>query len=134
MVATQAQITPITTITVSNLHSTLGSNITHRNLTNTTTAATTTAPPSTIFQVRVAQGYRLKLKSIDVEAPMTFQVYSDLWPTVITNHVPIRHPDLINTFITEVLRPEHGQGSRRDYNYRRQDSICDRHETCIRQT
>ena len=36
-----------------------------------------------------------------VEAPMTFQVFSDLWPVSIANSVPVRHPDLIDTFITE---------------------------------
>jgi hypothetical protein len=32
---------------------------------------------------------------------MTFQVFSDLWPVPIANHVPVRHLDLIDTLITE---------------------------------
>ena len=32
---------------------------------------------------------------------MTFQVFSDLWPVSIANSVPVRHLDLIDTFITE---------------------------------
>ena len=32
---------------------------------------------------------------------MTFQVFGDLWPVPIANHIPIRHLDLIDTFIAE---------------------------------
>ena len=28
-------------------------------------------------------------------------VYNDLWPVAIANHVPVPHPDLMDTFITE---------------------------------
>jgi hypothetical protein len=101
VVATQAQITPVTAITVSNLRNTLGSGNGHRNPQNATNAAATAVLPSTLFQVRVAQGYRLKPKCVGVEAPMTFQVFGDLWPVPIANHVPVRHPDLIDTFIAE---------------------------------
>jgi hypothetical protein len=36
----------------------------------------------------VTQGCRLNQDCIGVEAPITFQVFSDLWPVPITNHVP----------------------------------------------
>jgi len=84
--------------TVRNLRNTLGSVTTHRNPQNTTATAVL---PSILFQVRVAQGYRLKSKCDSVEAPMTFQVFDDLWPVPIANHVLVRHPDLIDTFIVE---------------------------------
>ena len=101
VVATQAQITPVTTATVSNLRNTLGSVTAYRNPQNATSTAVTAVLLSTLFQVRVAQGYRLKPKCVGVEAPMTFQVFGDLWPVPIANYVPVRHPDLIDTFITE---------------------------------
>jgi hypothetical protein len=101
VVATQAQITPVNAVTISNLRNTLGSIAAHRNPQNATTTVATTVLSNTLFQVRVAQGYRLKPKCVGVEAPMTFQVFGDLWPVPITNYVPVRHLDLINTFITE---------------------------------
>jgi hypothetical protein len=51
--------------------------------------------------MRVALGYLEQPKSAAVKAPVTYQVYSDLWPMLITTHVPIRQSDLINTFISE---------------------------------
>src|SRR5271156_5858882 len=93
-----AQITPVTAVTVSNLRNTLGSVAAHRNPQNATNAAATAVLPNTLFQVRVAQAYRLKPKCMGVEAPMTFQVFGDLWPVPIANHIPVRHPDLIDTF------------------------------------
>jgi hypothetical protein len=36
-----------------------------------------------------------------LKPPMTWKVFGDLWPVLIANHIPVQHPDLIDTFITE---------------------------------